>query len=94
MKLRIVLGDVLRELRQEKGWTLRKLSVKSDISLGYLSELERGQKEASSEVLASLANALAIPLHQIIIEVGHRIQLESIHTYESVENQLTASTYK
>jgi transcriptional regulator with XRE-family HTH domain len=90
MKFRVALGDVLKELRLDKGWTLRKLSIKADVSLGYLSEVERGQKELSSEVLASIANAIQVPLHQIIIEAGHRIQLSTVHTYESVEPELTA----
>jgi|688.fasta_scaffold2744485_2 transcriptional regulator with XRE-family HTH domain len=90
MKFRVALGDVLKELRLDKGWTLRKLSTKADVSLGYLSEVERGQKELSSEVLASIANAIQVPLHQIIIEAGHRIQLSTVHTYESVEPELTA----
>ena len=90
MKVRIALGEVLRELRVESHLTLRQLSLRSDISLGYLSEIERGQKEASSEVLASLANALRVPLYQIVIESGHRIQMNSVDTYESVEPQLTA----
>ena len=90
MKFRVALGDVLKELRLDRGWTLRKLSIKADVSLGYLSEVERGQKELSSEVLASIANAIQVPLHQIIIEAGHRIQLSTVHTYESVEPELTA----
>lgn len=94
MKFRVALGEVLRELRAESGLTLRQLSTKASISLGYISEVERGQKELSSEFMASIANALQIPLHQIIIEAGHRIQMSSIYTYENVERELTTvSTY-
>jgi transcriptional regulator with XRE-family HTH domain len=93
MKFRVALGEVLRELRVESSLTLRKLSSKSDVSLGYLSEVERGQKEISSEILACIANALQIPLHQIIIEAGHRIQMSEVHTYESIAPHLTVSTY-
>ena len=88
MKFRVAIGEVLKELRLDRGWTLRNLSLKSDVSLGYLSEVERGQKELSSEVLASIANAIQVPLHQIIIEAGHRIQMSEVHTYQSIEPKL------
>jgi transcriptional regulator with XRE-family HTH domain len=88
MKFRVAIGEVLKELRLDRGWTLRNLSLKSDVSLGYLSEVERGQKELSSEVLASIANAIQVPLHQIIIEAGHRIQMSEVYTYQSIEPKL------
>ena len=88
MKFRVAIGEVLKELRLDRGWTLRNLSLKADVSLGYLSEVERGQKELSSEVLASIANAIQVPLHQIIIEAGHRIQMSEVHTYQSIEPKL------
>ena len=88
MKFRVAIGEVLKELRLDRGWTLRNLSLKSDVSLGYLSEVERGQKELSSEVLASIANAIQVPIHQIIIEAGHRIQMSEVHTYQSIEPKL------
>lgn len=91
MKLRDALGEVLRELRLEKKFTLRQLSVKAGVSLGYLSEIERGSKEISSELLSSIAKAIEVPLHQIIIETGHRIQMSSLDTYESVERELTVT---
>ena len=50
--LRRLLGDVLRQRRQNQGRTLREVSAEARVSLGYLSEVERGQKEASSELLA------------------------------------------
>ena len=90
MKFRVAIGEVLKELRLDRGWTLRKLSLKSDVSIGYLSEVERGQKELSSEVLASIAKAIQVPLHQIIIEAGHRMQMSEVHTYESIEPKLNA----
>lgn len=93
MKFRIALGEVLRELRVESGLTLRQLSTKASVSLGYISEIERGQKELSSEFMASIANALQIPLHQIIIEVGHRIQMSEVHTYESIAPRLNEVIY-
>ena len=51
------IGDVLRELRLKKGHTLRQVAGRASVALGYLSEIERGQKEASSEILYSVAEA-------------------------------------
>ncbi len=64
------LGDVLRGERMRRGMTLRELSSEARISLGYISEIERGQKEASSELLASLCDALEVPLSAILREVS------------------------
>lgn|SRR5690349_11471061 len=65
------LGDVLRGERMRKGMTLRELSTEARISLGYISEIERGQKEASSELLSSLCDALEVPLSAVLREVSH-----------------------
>ena len=59
---RRLLGDVLRAQRMRRGMTLREVSAEARVSLGYISEIERGQKEASSELLASLCSALDLPL--------------------------------
>ena len=57
---RRLLGDVLRDQRMRRGMTLREVSKEARVSLGYISEIERGQKEASSELLASLCGALEV----------------------------------
>ena len=67
------IGDVLRDFRLQKGRTLRQVASKASVALGYLSEVERGQKEASSEILASVADALETPISVIMREVGDRI---------------------
>ncbi|WP_350346992.1 helix-turn-helix transcriptional regulator [Agromyces sp. G08B096] len=67
------IGDVLRDFRLQKGRTLRQVASKASVALGYLSEVERGQKEASSEILASVAEALDTPISVIMHEVGDRI---------------------
>ena len=67
------LGDVLRDVRLQKGRTLRQVASKASVALGYLSEIERGQKEASSEILASVADALETPVSYILREVGDRM---------------------
>ena len=67
------IGDVLRDFRLQKGRTLRQVASKASVALGYLSEVERGQKEASSEILASVADALETPISVIMREVGDRM---------------------
>ena len=67
------IGDVLRDFRLQKGRTLRQVASKASVALGYLSEVERGQKEASSEILASVADALDTPISVIMREVGDRL---------------------
>ena len=73
--LRQEIGDVLREARLKQGRTLREVSSAAQVSLGYLSEVERGQKEASSELLSSICRALETPLSVLLREVSDRIAL-------------------
>ncbi|WP_139984020.1 helix-turn-helix domain-containing protein [Nocardioides litoris] len=73
---RRLLGDVLRRHRVERGMTLREVSAEARVSLGYISEIERGQKEASSELLASLCNALDAPLSEVLHEVAAAVAVE------------------
>ncbi len=74
--LRRTIGDVLRDERRGQQRTLREVSSTARVSLGYLSEVERGQKEASSELLASICTALDVPLSQLLGEVTRRIARE------------------
>lgn len=67
------IGEVLRDVRLQKGRTLRQVASRASVALGYLSEVERGQKEASSEILASVAEALDTPISVIMREVGDRL---------------------
>jgi transcriptional regulator with XRE-family HTH domain len=69
------IGDVLRDFRQQKGRTLRQVASRASVALGYLSEVERGQKEASSEILAAVADALDVPISVIMREVSDRMAL-------------------
>ncbi len=73
---RRMLGDVLRERRSELGLTLREVSGVARVSLGYISEIERGQKEASSELLASLCEALEVPLSEVLRNVADAVAVE------------------
>ena len=73
---RRLLGDVLRARRVSQGRSLRDLCAEAAVSLGYMSEIERGQKEASSELLASICAALDAPLSEILSEVADAVALE------------------
>ena len=71
--LRYLLGDVLRQRRLRQGRTLREVSAAARISLGYLSEVERGQKEASSELLTSICDALTLRLSDVLRDVAEQV---------------------
>lgn len=72
------LGRVLRDTRKASGMTLREVSEKALVSLGYLSEVERGQKEASSELLASICAAMNVSLSVILREVANNLETYAI----------------
>jgi len=76
--LRHLLGDALRRLRLRQGRTLREVSAAARVSLGYLSEVERGQKEASSELLAAICSALRTPMSQVFREVSDNFALAEL----------------
>jgi transcriptional regulator with XRE-family HTH domain len=82
--LRHLLGDVLRRLRQRQGRTLREVSAAARVSLGYLSEVERGQKEASSELLAAICSALNTPLSHVLGEVSDSFALAELQNESAV----------
>ncbi len=71
--LRRVVGEQLRRLRQDQGRTLRDVSSAARVSLGYLSEIERGQKEPSSELLAAICTALDVPLSSLLRSVSDEV---------------------
>jgi transcriptional regulator with XRE-family HTH domain len=69
--LRSALGAVMRRMRKEQGRTLAAVARAARVSVPYLSELERGRKEASSEVLAAICDALGIGLADLLAEARH-----------------------
>lgn len=71
--MRQVIGEELRRRRTEQSRTLRDVSRDAQVSLGYLSELERGQKEASSELLAAVCGALETPLSTLLLGVSQEV---------------------
>ncbi|MEV6298748.1 helix-turn-helix transcriptional regulator [Actinoplanes sp. NPDC051861] len=73
--LRRVIGDALRARRQGQHRTLREVSTAANVSLGYLSEIERGQKEASSELLAAICDALGARLSELLSEVSNTLAI-------------------
>lgn len=83
--LREALGATLRDYRARTGFTLRELSALASVSPGYLSELERGCKEVSSELLASVCHAMGISVATVIIEAA------SMMTLDAAAAELTAS---
>lgn len=82
--LRRVIGDALRARRQGQHRTLREISIAAKVSLGYLSEIERGQKEASSELLAAICDALGSRLSEVMREAS-----DSLARTERTEQILT-----
>jgi transcriptional regulator with XRE-family HTH domain len=88
---RRLLGEVLRAQRMRQGRTLRQVSAEARVSLGYISEIERGQKEASSELLASICAALDVPLSEILSEVSDAVALEEAALAMQLEKLDTSS---
>ena len=78
--VRELIGESLREERMAQAKTLRAVSQSARVSLGYLSEVERGQKEASSELLAAICSALDVPLSVILNLVSEKMAIhEQLH---------------
>ena len=73
--VREAVGQTLRAARTSQGRTLRDVAREARVSLGYLSEVERGQKEASSELLAAICAALTLPISQLLVEVSRSMHL-------------------
>ena len=91
--LREVLGDVLRRARTKQGRTLRQVSDSARVSLGYLSEVERGRKEASSELLSAICDALDVSLSQLLVDASEQVtrQERALASAQSAAN-IDAST--
>ena len=74
--LRTMIGERLRRTRREQGRTLSDVSRVARVSVPYLSEVERGRKEASSEVLAAICDALRIDLSELLAGVAHDLAVD------------------
>lgn len=84
--LREVIGDVLRRARVDQGRTLREVSDTARVSLGYLSEVERGRKEASSELLNAICGALDVPLSRMLADAGAQMEREERAAFAGAAN--------
>jgi transcriptional regulator with XRE-family HTH domain len=84
--MRQLVGEVLRARRIAQGLTLRDVSARARVSLGYISEVERGQKEPSSELLAALAGALDVPLSRLLLDVSALLAIEEATDLASVSS--------
>ena len=101
--LRQVIGNVFRRLRRERGITLRELAEQAQVSVPYLSEIERGRKEPSSEILAAICRALDLELADLLAEVQFdlatavrstlpvRLQTSSIRVADSAPQRVVSS---
>ena len=76
--LREAIGDRLRHARTTQHRTLREVSRAARVSLGYLSEVERGRKEPSSELLNAICDALEVPLSSVLTDAGERMASEEV----------------
>ncbi|WP_067705083.1 helix-turn-helix domain-containing protein [Nocardia jejuensis] len=89
--LREAIGESLRRARVAQSRTLREVSTSARVSLGYLSEVERGRKEASSELLASICQALDVPLAQVLFDVSAAMAAADKATARKTEKAATAA---
>jgi transcriptional regulator with XRE-family HTH domain len=82
--LRAMLGEVLRRIRLDQGRTLAEVAADANVSMPYLSELERGLKEASSEVLAAICDALEIDLADVLARIGSELAQDRVRQLQVV----------
>ena len=90
--LRKVIGDALRARRLAQHRTLREVSTAANVSLGYLSEIERGHKEASSELLASICDALGARLSEMLGDVSATFALAEQMEFTGAEQASVEAT--
>ena len=90
--VREVIGDVLRRARTTQGRTLREVSDSARVSLGYLSEVERGRKEPSSELLTAICDALEVPLSTVLTDAGERMAGEERAAHSAPDGVASGST--
>ena len=83
--LRSHIGQCLRTQRISQSRTLRDVAKAARVSLGYLSEVERGQKEASSELLAAICAALGLTLSTVVSDVSLHIKSTEVATLSVVD---------
>jgi predicted transcriptional regulator len=92
MLLRNALGETLRDARNRQNRTLRDVSTAANVSLGYLSEVERGRKEASSELLASICDALDLELSDLLDSVSRTMRTDVVPADKSTADKSSVIT--
>ena len=83
--LRHAVGQSLRASRTSQSRTLREVAREARVSLGYLSEVERGQKEASSELLNAICTALGLALSDVMVDVTNELKSRETVTLTVVD---------
>jgi transcriptional regulator with XRE-family HTH domain len=94
MLLRDALGETLRDARTKQNRTLRDVSNAANVSLGYLSEVERGRKEASSELLASICDALDLELSDVLDTASSTLRQTAALSARAAKTAVTANSAK
>ena len=94
MLLRDALGETLRDARTKQSRTLRDVSTAANVSLGYLSEVERGRKEASSELLASICDALELELSDVLDTASSTLRTDVMIRRRTAKSAVTANSAK
>lgn len=85
MLYRYALGDAIREARMSRGMTLRDVSLRASVALGYISEVERGAKEVSSEILSNLAEGMNIPVSALVSSAAFSMEAYELLAAERTE---------
>lgn len=83
LKFKYAIGEAIREARLERGMTMRELSEKAMVSLGHICDVERGQKEGSSEILECLASGLGIPLYELLQIASWKMELSTTDIFST-----------
>src|SRR5436309_4274802 len=81
--MREAIGASLRRMRTTRRRTLRDVSRRARVSLGYLSEVERGRKEPSSELLNAICDALDVPLWEVLTDAGESMASQERAAYSA-----------
>ncbi|WP_189333838.1 helix-turn-helix domain-containing protein [Actinoplanes ianthinogenes] len=95
--LRQIIGSVLRRVRRHQGRTLKEVATAAGVSLPYLSEVERGTKEVSSEILAAICRALGLPMTDLLDLVRQEMMRQPLrpagrYTLATADSRQSATT--
>ncbi len=68
------IGETLRAERGERGLTLKQVAEGAHISVSYLAEIERGEKDPSSRVLESVAGGLGVEVGDLLVRIAFSLE--------------------